>query len=151
VQIVVTVSPVPLMATFSGEDIVVANTYSKLLLRTVAQEWAEAHRNVHYFPSYEIVQNSDRVVTWEEDLRHVKGEVTNHIMELFLRHYLEGIPVTASRLIASPNPVPPGAGQGKTTITWSSGRAGSAAAYASRDGAEPVVFARDSHGLQEAR
>jgi GSCFA family len=151
VQIVVTVSPVPLMATFSGEDVVVANTYSKSLLRTVAQEWAEAHKNVHYFPSYEIVQNSDRVVTWEEDLRHVKGEVANHIMELFLRHYLEGIPVTASKLIASPNPVPAGAGQDKTTITWSSGRAGSAAVYVSRNGAEPVVFARGSHGSQEAR
>jgi hypothetical protein len=77
--------------------------------------------------------------------------VTNHVMEPFLRHYLEGIPVTASSLIALPNPVPPGAGQGKTTITWCSGRAGSAAAYVSRDGAEPVVFARSSHGSQEAR
>jgi len=62
-QIVVTVSPVPLMATLSGEDVVVANTYSKSLLRTVVQESAEAHKNVHHFPGYEIVQNSDRVAT----------------------------------------------------------------------------------------
>jgi len=87
VQVVVTVSPVPLMATFSGEDVVIANTYSKSMLRTVAQEWAVAHKNVHYFPSYEIVQNSHRLVTWEEDLRHVRAEVANHIMRLFLRHY----------------------------------------------------------------
>jgi len=87
VQVVVTVSPVPLMATFSGEDVVIANTYSKSMLRTVAQEWAAAHKNVHYFPSYEIVQNSHRLVTWEEDLRHVRAEVANHIMRLFLRHY----------------------------------------------------------------
>ena len=39
VQFVVTVSPVPLMATFSTEDVVIANTYSKSLLRTAAQEW----------------------------------------------------------------------------------------------------------------
>jgi hypothetical protein len=88
VHIVVTVSPVPLMATFSTEDVVLANTYSKSLLRTVAQEWAAAHENVHYFPSYEIVQNSERAITWEEDLRHVQGKVVKHIMDLFLDNYL---------------------------------------------------------------
>jgi hypothetical protein len=87
-EIVVTVSPVPLMATFSNQDVVVANTYSKSLLRTVAQHWAAAHENVHYFPSYEIVLNSERAHAWAEDLRHVKPAVTNHIMELFLATYL---------------------------------------------------------------
>jgi hypothetical protein len=88
-HIVVTVSPVPLMATFSGTDVVVANTYAKSLLRAVAQEWAAAHSNVDYFPSYEIVQNSERSAVWETDLRHVKGAGAQHIMELFLRSYLE--------------------------------------------------------------
>jgi hypothetical protein len=88
VQFVVTVSPVPLMATFSTEDIVLANTYSKSLLRTVAQQWTATHQNVHYFPSYEIVLNSDRGSTWEQDLRHVKGKVANHIMDIFLNTYL---------------------------------------------------------------
>jgi hypothetical protein len=87
-QIVVTVSPVPMMATFSNQDVVVANTYSKSLLRTVAQHWAAAHENVHYFPSYEIVLNSERAHAWGEDLRHVEPRVTNHIMELFLATYL---------------------------------------------------------------
>jgi hypothetical protein len=89
VQFVVTVSPVPLMATFSTEDVVIANTYSKSLLRTVAQEWTAAHQNVHYFPSYEIVQNSERAITWEEDLRHVQGKVVQHIMGLFMESFLE--------------------------------------------------------------
>lgn len=88
-RIVVTVSPVPVMTTFSTMDIVVANTYSKSLLRTIAQEWAAAHDNVDYFPSYEIVQNSDRSAVWEADLRHVKGAGAQHIMELFLRSYLD--------------------------------------------------------------
>jgi hypothetical protein len=86
--IVVTVSPVPLMNTFSTMDIVVANTYAKSLLRSVAQEWAAAHDNVDYFPSYEIVQNSDRAAVWESDLRHVKGAGAQHIMNLFLQSYL---------------------------------------------------------------
>lgn len=88
-RIIVTVSPVPLMNTFSTMDIVVANTWAKSLLRAVAQEWAAAHVNVDYFPSYEIVQNSDRTATWEPDLRHVTGTGVQHIMELFVRNYLE--------------------------------------------------------------
>jgi hypothetical protein len=88
-RIVVTVSPVPLMNTFSTMDIVVANTWAKSLLRAVAQEWAAAHANVDYFPSYEIVQNSDRAAAWEPDLRHVKGAGALRIMELFLQKYLE--------------------------------------------------------------
>jgi hypothetical protein len=88
-HVVVTVSPVPLMATFSTQDVVIANTYSKSMLCTLAREWAAAHTNVHYFPSYEIVLNSERGVTWEEDLRHVRGRVVQHIMSIFLEHYLE--------------------------------------------------------------
>jgi len=89
VRIVVTVSPVPLMNTFSTMDIVVANSWAKALLRAVAQEWAAAHQNVDYFPSYEIVQNSDREAVWEADLRHVTGAAVQHIMDLFVREYLE--------------------------------------------------------------
>jgi GSCFA family len=88
-HIIVTVSPVPLMNTFSTMDIVVANAWAKSLLRAVAQEWAMAHSNVDYFPSYEIVQNSDRAAVWESDLRHVRGSAVQHIMELFLQSYLE--------------------------------------------------------------
>jgi GSCFA family protein len=88
-RIIVTVSPIPLMDTFSTKDIVVANTWAKSLLRAVAEEWALAHGNVDYFPSYEIVQNSDRAAMWERDLRHVKGAGAHHTVELFLRHYLE--------------------------------------------------------------
>jgi hypothetical protein len=87
-RIVITVSPVPLMTTFSTMDVVVANSYAKSLLRAVAQEWAAAHDNVDYFPSYEIVQNSDRAAAWESDLRHVRGAGAEHIMELFLQAYL---------------------------------------------------------------
>ena len=150
VQIVVTVSPVPLQATFSGEDVVIANTHSKSLLRAVAQEWATSHENVHYFPSYEIVQNSDRSLTWEEDMRHVKGEVVRHIMSLFLHNYFSGLPVTSSKLCASPNPVPPGIGPGKTTISWSSHATPDAAIYVSGGGIEEALFAGGSHGSKEA-
>jgi hypothetical protein len=88
-HVIVTVSPVPLMNTFSTMDIVVANAWAKSLLRAAAQEWAMAHPNVDYFPSYEIVQNSDGAAVWEKDLRHVTGSGVQHIMKLFVRHYIE--------------------------------------------------------------
>jgi hypothetical protein len=89
VHIVVTVSPVPLMATFTGRDVVTANTYSKSTLRSAAEEWAAAHSNIDYFPSYEIVMNSDRGLAWADDGRHVQGDVVRHIMGVFADAYLE--------------------------------------------------------------
>lgn len=88
-HIVITVSPVPLQNTFSGRDIVVANTFSKSLLRTIADTWAYKHTNVSYFPSYEIVMNSNQNLVWEDDRRHVKGLVTQYIMEIFKKHYFK--------------------------------------------------------------
>jgi GSCFA family len=88
-HIIITVSPVPLMNTFSTMDIVVANAWAKSLLRAVAQEWATTHPNIDYFPSFEIVQNSDRAAAWETDLRHVTGACVQHIMRLFLQKYME--------------------------------------------------------------
>jgi hypothetical protein len=82
-RIVVTVSPVPLMATYSGQDVVLANTYSKGTLRAVAQDWAAMHSNVQYFPSYEIIMNSARDVAWTQDLRHVTGRIAAVAMDHF--------------------------------------------------------------------
>lgn len=88
-QIVVTTSPVPLNATFTDRDVVVANTYSKSVLRAVAEDFAAAHDHVHYFPSYEIVMHSDRKAAWADDGRHVEPEVVHHIMGLFQAHYVK--------------------------------------------------------------
>ncbi len=99
-QIVVTVSPVPLDATFTGQDIVIANMFSKSLLRAAAGHWAASHENVHYFPSYEIVMNSDREAAWERDGRHVQWQLVHHIMELFARTHVaaeESASVAAQR------------------------------------------------------
>ena len=87
-HMVVTTSPVPLQATFTGQDIVVANTYSKSTLRAVAQDFAARHHNVQYFPSYEMVMNSDRSSAWEPDYRHVQGPMVGHIMDLFIRNFV---------------------------------------------------------------
>ncbi|TMG11273.1 MAG: hypothetical protein E6I00_10585 [Chloroflexi bacterium] len=87
VEILVTVSPVPLDATFTGTDIVMATTYSKSLLRSAAGEWSQSKRNVHYFPSYEIVMNSARDRAWFMDGRHVRQDMVAHIMQTFANAY----------------------------------------------------------------
>ena len=45
---------------------------------------------MHYFPRYEVVTTNDRVLAWEEDVRHVQGKLVNKIMRLFTETYLSG-------------------------------------------------------------
>jgi hypothetical protein len=97
VEILVTVSPVPLSATFTGTDIVMANTYSKSLLRSAAGEWSQSNGNVHYFPSYEIVMNSARDRAWFMDGRHVRHDMVAHVMQLFADAYAPARPLGAQR------------------------------------------------------
>lgn len=76
-RIVLTVSPVPLTATFTENDVVTANMYSKSVLRTVAEHIVREFDAVDYFPSYESVMLSDRDLTWLDDLVHVRDEIVS--------------------------------------------------------------------------
>lgn len=55
VRVVLTVSPVPLVATATAQHVLVATTYSKSVLRVAAAEAVRARAEVTYFPAYEIV------------------------------------------------------------------------------------------------
>lgn len=91
-RMVVTVSPVPLMRTFTDQDIIVANCYSKSTLRSAAQEFADRHDNVAYFPSYEIAINSDPKEVWHPtDRRHVNGAFSKQIMRQFFETYFTDV------------------------------------------------------------
>lgn len=83
---VVTVSPVPLAATFRDVDITVANSASKAILRLAADEFCRRHPEVLYFPAYEIVTSLTRWA-WEADNRHVRREVVDRIMRCFIGAY----------------------------------------------------------------
>ncbi len=96
-RIVVTVSPVPLTATWTQRDVVIANTYSKSMLRTAAEAWAAAHDNVDYFPSYEVAMNSNPELVWQEDGRHIQSRCADHIIRTFTRAYLEPAPKARER------------------------------------------------------
>ncbi|MGZ8217761.1 GSCFA domain-containing protein [Methylomagnum sp.] len=87
-RIILTVSPVPLIATYEDRHVLVSSTYSKSALRAAADELVKSNRNVDYFPSYEIITgNYARSEYFEDDLRSVKEEGVNHVMRLFLKYY----------------------------------------------------------------
>jgi hypothetical protein len=88
-QIVVTVSPVPLQITFSGNDIVVANMDSKATLRAAAAAFVKRHENVHYFPSYEMVVYSHTKLAWRPDRLHVNKGMVGKIVSQFIDSYYQ--------------------------------------------------------------
>lgn len=90
VRMIVTVSPVPMRATFSGRDVMVANMLSKSTLRAAADAFQLNHDDVDYFPSYEIVSLTPRAFAYGADCLHVTDRVVGHVMETFLTIYLGG-------------------------------------------------------------
>ena len=86
-KIVMTVSPVALERTFSGDDIVVANCEGKSLLRAVLGQIAREFENVVYFPAYELVTSGGRD-SFEIDGRHVKPEVVQQVVNAFIEAYV---------------------------------------------------------------
>lgn len=91
-QMVLTVSPVPLVATADpGGHVLSATAYSKAVLRAAAETLRRNHADVHYFPSYEIITGQfSRGQYFAQDLRSVTEQGVEHVMRVFLRHATGG-------------------------------------------------------------
>jgi len=88
---IVTVSPVPLVATATKDPVIVASSYSKAVLRAVAGRFADAHEGVEYFPSFEIISSAQSFGQYlEGDLREVSPRGVNHVMRQFAGAFVEG-------------------------------------------------------------
>lgn len=84
-RFVLTVSPVPLTATMSGQHVEVATTGSKAVLRAVAGHLAAAHDDIDYFPSYEIITSQTaRGRFYAANRRSVTEEGVQTAMACFL-------------------------------------------------------------------
>lgn len=96
VRFVVTVSPVPLTATASGQHVEVATAYSKAVLRAACGKLAQDFANVDYFPSYEIITSQKNAARYyNENLREVTPEGVAVAMAAFLAaHGIEGLATT---------------------------------------------------------
>lgn len=90
VRVLLTVSPVPLIATHENRHVLVSTTYSKSVLRVAAEEIVRTHEGVDYFPSYEIITGSFNFGTYyEADAREVAEPGVAHAMRCFMANYLE--------------------------------------------------------------
>ena len=87
-KMILTVSPVPLIATYENQHVLVATTYSKAVLRAAAQEITKRNPLCDYFPSFEIITgNYNKGAYFESDLRSIKPAGVDHVMRLFLAGY----------------------------------------------------------------
>ena len=106
VEVLLTVSPVPLMATATPQQVFVASSYSKSVLRAVAGELYDAYDFVEYFPSYEIITAPFmQGFFFEPDRREVSPHGVAHVMKSFFAAHK---PTQASPvdIVASNTPPP---------------------------------------------
>lgn len=88
-KVILTVSPVPLVATASADHVLPATVYSKSVLRAAAGEVAAEDEHVAYFPSYEIIAGAQaRGQFFEANLRSVSQAGVQFVMQ----HFFEAHP-----------------------------------------------------------
>ena len=83
-KVIFTVSPVPLVATHTQHNVLVASSYSKSVLRAACGEVEQRHGHVQYFPSFEIVGHTASFGQYlASDLREVTERGVSHVMASF--------------------------------------------------------------------
>jgi len=93
-RVILTVSPVPLVATAAGEHVMVATMEAKSALRLAAGRLATSLQDVAYFPAYEIIMSGAYHAGryFADDRRSVTGPGVEHVMRAFA-HSFAGIEV----------------------------------------------------------
>lgn len=87
-KFLLTVSPVPLAATYTKQHVAVASSYSKSVLRAVAGLLEQKYLYVDYFPSYEIIGSHPmRGLFYASDMRTVVNEGVDHVMKSFFSQH----------------------------------------------------------------
>jgi hypothetical protein len=87
-RLILTVSPVQLVATYTGDNVLIASSYSKSVLRAAAGEISCKYDHVAYFPSYEIISHAASHGQYlSSDLRDVTERGVRHVMACFLSSY----------------------------------------------------------------
>jgi hypothetical protein len=86
VRFIITVSPVPLVATATNSHVLLASTYSKSVLRVVAEQVSNQLNNVTYFPAFEIITGPQAPFEYfESDRRNVSEIGVAEVMNSLLR------------------------------------------------------------------
>jgi hypothetical protein len=89
-KFILTVSPVPLIATYERRHVWTSTTFSKSALRVVCDEVERIYgRRVIYFPSYEVITSpAAGGKYYADDLRKVTELGVKHVMRIFARHFI---------------------------------------------------------------
>lgn len=98
-KVILTVSPVPLLATATKDHVIVATSYSKATLRAAAGDLCSRYAFVDYFPSYEIISSHVmRGQFYEPDLRNVSRYGVEHVMSHFFSQHVPPVAAVAANL-----------------------------------------------------
>jgi hypothetical protein len=92
IKIIITVSPVPLHATFQGHEkhVITATQHAKSVLRVAVDEFVKRNpEQATYFPAFETVLWCTEH-PWQPDMRHVSPEAVSNVMRLFEAMFLNG-------------------------------------------------------------
>ena len=84
VKFILTVSPVPAFATFTGSNVINKSFLNKCIIRYSLNEVLERSKEleVYYYPSFEMCL-CDNPKSYQFDNRHIKKEVVNNIFNIF--------------------------------------------------------------------
>ena len=94
--VIVTVSPIPLMASFNNKSCVVSDCLSKSTMRVVADElvYKSSYNKIYYWPSFEVFRwagsNASKFFGEDDDSStHVSSNKVKDVIESFLEIFSE--------------------------------------------------------------
>lgn len=105
-RLILSVSPVAMIATAAGRHVLAATSHTKSVLRAAAGEFADAHPDVDYFPAYELITNpAARGVFYQREYRDVSPAGVAAVLAAFRTAY--GLEGAAAHQIADGQPDDP--------------------------------------------
>jgi GSCFA family len=95
---ILTVSPVPLVATYTNEHVLVATMHSKSILRAVCAAAEARWGHVFYFPSYEIISGHyNGGAYYDRNKRTIAPDGVEHVMSVFQETYFGARPAESKQ------------------------------------------------------
>ena len=105
-KVLLTVSPVPLTATASGQHVLTATQYSKSVLRSAAGMVVDDMKHVDYFPSFEIITHPIfRGMFFAPNMRSVEPEGVATVMKHFFADQARVFGAGSATALTAPRPV----------------------------------------------
>jgi hypothetical protein len=90
VRIILSVSPVGIIATYEDRHVIESNCAVKAILRAAADEVVRARPNIAYLPSYDLATVSPNVpMFYREDTRRINPYGVDRAMRVFFDHFTD--------------------------------------------------------------